>query len=317
MENFFNNIVSSIGIMDVLDILIVAFIVYKVLGFIRETRAEQLAKGLAILVVMTLASRALHLYTLNWILSGLMTVGLLAIVVIFQPELRRALEHLGRSKFVNVLDGVDKEEAKRMVLEMVEAIDSMSASRTGALIVIEGEITLSDIVETGTVIDAAVSAEMIGNIFYEGAPLHDGALIVRGDRLYAAGCVLPLTQNKQLSKELGTRHRAGIGITENSDALVIIVSEETGVISIAQNGNLTRFLDAKNIEKTLLGLYFDENRTSSPSKSHTTSPSARLSAISTASVSLLLTPSFTTILSTMTLIVCFFVFSSSIGSSRV
>ena len=157
---------------------------------------------------MTLASRALHLYTLNWILSGLMTVGLLAIVVIFQPELRRALEHLGRSKFVNVLDGVDKEEAKRMVLEMVEAIDSMSASRTGALIVIEGEITLSDIVETGTVIDAAVSAEMIGNIFYEGAPLHDGALIVRGDRLYAAGCVLPLTQNKQLSKELGTRHRA-------------------------------------------------------------------------------------------------------------
>ena len=260
MENFFNNIVSSIGIMDVLDILIVAFIVYKVLGFIRETRAEQLAKGLAILVVMTLASRALHLYTLNWILSGLMTVGLLAIVVIFQPELRRALEHLGRSKFVNVLDGVDKEEAKRMVLEMVEAIDSMSASRTGALIVIEGEITLSDIVETGTVIDATVSAEMIGNIFYEGAPLHDGALIVRGDRLYAAGCVLPLTQNKQLSKELGTRHRAGIGITENSDALVIIVSEETGVISIAQNGNLTRFLDAKNIEKTLLGLYFDENR---------------------------------------------------------
>lgn len=260
MENFFNNIVSSIGIMDVLDILIVAFIVYKVLGFIRETRAEQLAKGLAILVVMTLASRALHLYTLNWILSGLMTVGLLAIVVIFQPELRRALEHLGRSKFVNVLDGVDKEEAKRMVLEMVEAIDSMSASRTGALIVIEGEITLSDIVETGTVIDAAVSAEMIGNIFYEGAPLHDGALIIRGDRLYAAGCVLPLTQNKQLSKELGTRHRAGIGITENSDALVIIVSEETGVISIAQNGNLTRFLDAKNIEKTLLGLYFDEER---------------------------------------------------------
>lgn len=260
MENFFNNIVSSIGIMDVLDILIVAFIVYKVLGFIRETRAEQLAKGLAILVVMTLASRALHLYTLNWILSGLMTVGLLAIVVIFQPELRRALEHLGRSKFVNVLDGVDKEEAKRMVLEMVEAIDSMSASRTGALIVIEGEITLSDIVETGTVIDAAVSAEMIGNIFYEGAPLHDGALIVRADRLYAAGCVLPLTQNKQLSKELGTRHRAGIGITENSDALVIIVSEETGVISIAQNGNLTRFLDAKNIEKTLLGLYFDEER---------------------------------------------------------
>ena len=260
METFFDNIVSSIGITDVLDILIVAFIVYKVLGFIRETRAEQLAKGLLILVIITLASKALHLYTLNWILSGLMTVGVVALVVIFQPELRRALEHLGRSRFVNVLNGVDKEEAKRMVLEMVEAIDSMSSSRTGALIVIEGEITLNDIVETGTVIDAAVSAELIGNIFYEGAPLHDGALIIRGDRLHAAGCVLPLTQNKQLSKELGTRHRAGIGITENSDAMVIIVSEETGVISIAQNGNLTRFVDVKKIEKTLLGMYFDGDR---------------------------------------------------------
>ena len=150
METFFNNIVSSIGITDVLDILIVAFIVYKVLGFIRETRAEQLAKGLVILVIITLLSRLLHLYTLNWILSGVMTVGLVALVVIFQPELRRALEHLGRSRFVNVLDGVDKEEAKRMVLEMVEAIDNMSSSRTGALIVIEGEITLNDIVETGT-----------------------------------------------------------------------------------------------------------------------------------------------------------------------
>lgn len=260
METFFDNIVSSIGITDVLDILIVAFLVYKVLGFIRETRAEQLAKGLLILVIITLASKALHLYTLNWILSGVMTVGLLALVVIFQPELRRALEHLGRSRFVNVLNGVDKEDAKRMVLEMVKAIDSMSSSRTGALIVIEGETALNDIVETGTVIDASVSAEMIGNIFYEGAPLHDGALIIRGDRLHAAGCVLPLTQNKQLSKELGTRHRAGIGITENSDAMVIIVSEETGVISIAQNGNLTRFVDVKKIEKTLLGMYFDGDK---------------------------------------------------------
>ena len=136
METFFNNIISSIGITDVLDILIVAFIVYKVLGFIRETRAEQLAKGLLVLVIITLASKVLHLYTLNWILSGVMTVGLVALVVIFQPELRRALEHLGRSRFTNVLNGVDKEEAKRMVLEMVEAIESMSSSRTGALIVI-------------------------------------------------------------------------------------------------------------------------------------------------------------------------------------
>ena len=259
MENFLNNILSSIGLNDVLDILIVAFLVYKVLGFIRETRAEQLAKGIVVLVGATLISNFFDLYTLHWLLSGVMTVGLVALVVIFQPELRRALEHLGRSRFVNIMNDIDKEDAKRMVTEMVNAVETMSASRTGALMVIEKEITLNDIVETGTVIDARISAEMIGNVFYEGAPLHDGAMIIRGSRLYAAGCVLPLTQNKELSKELGTRHRAGIGITENSDALVIIVSEETGVISMAQNGVLTRFMDGKSIEKILLDMYLQED----------------------------------------------------------
>ena len=260
MERFFENIVSGVGVTDILDIMIVTFIIYKLLDFIRETRAEQLAKGLLLLVVATLLSKVLQLYTLHWILSGVMTVGLIAVVVIFQPELRRGLEYLGRSKFSNVLSEVDKEEAKYMVGQLVEAIDSMSVSRTGALIVIEREISLSDIVETGTVIDAVISAQMVGNIFYEGAPLHDGALIIRGNRLYAAGCVLPLTQNKNLNKELGTRHRAGIGITENSDALVIIVSEETGIISVAQNGKLTRFLDVKKIEKSLLNLYLEESK---------------------------------------------------------
>ena len=259
MENFLNNILSSIGLNDVLDILIVAFLVYKVLGFIRETRAEQLAKGIVVLVGATLLSNFFDLYTLHWLLSGVMTVGLVALVVIFQPELRRALEHLGRSRFVNIMNDIDKEDAKRMVTEMVNAVETMSASRTGALMVIEKEITLNDIVETGPVIDARISAEMIGNVFYEGAPLHDGAMIIRGSRLYAAGCVLPLTQNKELSKELGTRHRAGIGITENSDALVIIVSEETGVISMAQNGVLTRFMDGKSIEKILLDMYLQED----------------------------------------------------------
>ena len=257
VENIFKNIVSSVGITDVLDIAIITFLIYKLLGFIRETRAEQLAKGLLLLVVATVLSKWMHLYTLHWLLSGLISAGLVAIVVIFQPELRRALEYLGRSRITNVFGEVDKEEAKRIVGQFVEAVDSMSASRTGALIVIEREISLNDIVETGTVIDSQITAQMIGTIFYEGTPLHDGAVIVRGDKLYAAGCVLPLTQNKELNKELGTRHRAGIGITENSDALVIIVSEETGVISIAQNGKLTRFLDGKTIEKKLLNLYFE------------------------------------------------------------
>ena len=257
VENIFKNIVSSVGITDVLDIAIITFLIYKLLGFIRETRAEQLAKGLLLLVVATVLSKWMHLYTLHWLLSGLISAWLVAIVVIFQPELRRALEYLGRSRITNVFVEVDKEEAKRIVGQFVEAVDSMSASRTGALIVIEREISLNDIVETGTVIDSQITAQMIGTIFYEGTPLHDGAVIVRGDKLYAAGCVLPLTQNKELNKELGTRHRAGIGITENSDALVIIVSEETGVISIAQNGKLTRFLDGKTIEKKLLNLYFE------------------------------------------------------------
>lgn len=260
MENFFNNIMSSIGITDVLDILIVAFLVYTVLRFIRETRAEQLAKGLLVLVIGTAIADLTHLYTVHWILSNVMTVGMIAIVVLFQPELRRALEKLGRAKLVRFVGDMDKDEAKNMVVEIAKAIEAMSQTKTGALMVIERETTLNDIVETGTVIDAAISAEMIGNIFYEGAPLHDGAMILRGDRLYAAGCVLPLTQNKKLAKELGTRHRAGIGVTETSDALVIIVSEETGVVSLAENGQLTRFIDIKRIEKILLATFLQEEQ---------------------------------------------------------
>lgn len=258
METFLTNITSSIGLADILDISIVTFLVYKLLAFIRETRAEQLAKGILVILVITGASSIFHLYTLHWILSQVMTVGMIALVVLFQPELRRVLESLGRSRFSNVLHSeVNKDEAKRMIGEFSRAIESMSASRTGALIVIERDTQLNEIIETGTVIDAVVSEQLIGNIFYEGSPLHDGAMIVRGDRLKAAGCVLPLTQNKELNKELGTRHRAGIGITENSDALTLIVSEETGVISIAQNGTLTRFLDIKTVEKTLLNLYIN------------------------------------------------------------
>ena len=258
MEATIKNILSGIEITDILDILIVAFLIYKTLSFIRETRAEQLAKGILVWIVLTLVAKEMHLYTLHWILSGIMTVGLVAVVVIFQPELRRALEHLGRSRISNVFGEMDKEEAKQMVGQLTEAIQAMSSTRTGALIVFERDTTLNDIVETGTVIDTAVSAQMVGTIFYEGTPLHDGALIVRGDRLYAAGCVLPLTQNKELSKELGTRHRAGLGISENSDAFVVIVSEETGLISVAENGKLTRFLDGKAIEKKLLTLYLEE-----------------------------------------------------------
>jgi diadenylate cyclase len=255
MNQFFQNIISNIGINDVLDILIVAFLFYKLLGFIRETRAEQLAKGLLMLVVVALVARWLHLYTLQWILNNLVNVGLIAVVIIFQPELRRLLENLGRNKLISNFSGIDLKEAEEITVEIREALLSMSKSRTGALIVFERETSLTDSIETGTLIQAGISREMIGNIFYEGAPLHDGALIVRGDKLWAAGCVLPLTEDKKLSKELGTRHRAGIGITENSDALVFIVSEETGIISKAEDGKLERMLTASRIDELLKSIY--------------------------------------------------------------
>ncbi len=256
MRDIFLNSITGIGITDVVDILIVAFVVYKVLTFIRETRAEQLVKGLLILVVAFFLSDKLHLYTINWILKATMAIGMVALVIVFQPELRRGLEYMGRTKLMTApFAQMDKEEAKHVVSQFVKAIDTFSSKKVGALIILERNITLTDIAETGTIVDAEISAELLGNIFYEGAPLHDGAVIIRRDKIHAAGCVLPLTQNKELSKELGTRHRAGIGITENSDAVVLIVSEETGIISMAIDGRLTRFLDAKTVEKTLLNVY--------------------------------------------------------------
>ncbi len=263
MENFFNNIISSIGINDILDILIVSFLAYKVIGFIRDSRAQQLVKGLFVLFAAFFLSDVLDLYALNWILRGTMSIGIIALVVVFQPELRRALEYVGRSKIVKApFSQLDKEKAKDITDEFVKAVDSFSATKTGALIILERETALVDIAETGTEVNADISAQLLGNIFYEGAPLHDGAVIIRADRIYAAGCVLPLTENKNLNKSLGTRHRAGIGITEHSDAISIIVSEETGIISMAVDGKLTRFLDTKTVEKTLLNLYLNGERES-------------------------------------------------------
>ena len=259
MEKFFDNIVTSIGVNDILDILIVAFIFYKILEFIKETRAQQLIKGLLVLVVAFFLSDLFNLYALNWLLRGTMTVGAIALVVVFQPELRRALEYVGRSKIVkSPFAQMDKEKAKSITDEFVKAVSECSSTKTGALIILERETSLTEIAESGTEVNADISAQLLMNIFYEGAPLHDGAVIIRGDRIYAASCVLPLTNNKDLNKSLGTRHRAGIGITEHSDAIALIVSEETGIISMAVNGKLTRFLDAKKIEKTLLNLYLTE-----------------------------------------------------------
>jgi diadenylate cyclase len=255
---FFQNIISSIGVMDVIDVAIVTFVVYKVLGFIRETRAEQLIKGLLILLIAAFLSGPdlLNLNALNWVLRGAMQFGVIALVIVFQPELRRGLEYVGRSKFIRPqFAHLDKEKAKTIAASIVKAVDFFSVSKTGALVILEREITLTDVAESGVLLNCDISTELLKNIFYEGAPLHDGAAIVRDAKLYAAGCVLPLTEDKDLSPDLGTRHRAGIGITEYSDAIALIVSEESGIISMAVDGKLTRFLDIKSVEKTLLNLF--------------------------------------------------------------
>lgn len=258
MTETIQSIISGFRFTDALDIAIVSYLTYKVIGFIRETRAQQLVRGILVFAVVFFLSDFLNLYLLNWILKGLMTMGIFAIVVLFQPELRRALEQVGRKNLVTKqFRDIGKENAIAMVNSLLDAIDEFSMTRTGALLVIERETMLNDIIETGTVVDAKISTRLLGNIFYKGAPLHDGAAIIRGDKIYAASCVLPLTE-KNIGRNLGTRHRAGVGISEVSDAIVIVVSEETGVISIARNGVLRRFVDLKSVEKILLDIYLGQ-----------------------------------------------------------
>lgn len=256
MLDILYGLLRSIRITDVLDILIVAFLLYKTLDFIKQTRAQQLFRGVLLIIGIFILSQLLNLSLLNWLLTRLITVGLIAVVILFQPEIRRALEQIGRRGIIGKqFRDVGKEEIYATVTKLVDAVDDFSSSRTGALIAIERETMLNDIIETGVIVDAEVSVRLLGNLFYEGSPLHDGAVIIRGIRIHAASCVLPLTSRASIGKNLGTRHRAGVGLSEVSDAFVIIVSEETGAISVAHNGTLRRFLDLKTLEKMLLDIY--------------------------------------------------------------
>jgi diadenylate cyclase len=246
----------SIKITDIIDILIVAYILYRLLGMIKETRAQQLFRGVLLIVGVFLASELFELSLLNWLLTRLITVGLIGVMIVFQPEIRRALEQIGRrGALTSQFRDIGKEELYATVHKIVDAVDDFSSTRTGALIAIERETTLNDIIETGVIVDAEISVRLLGNLFYEGSPLHDGAVIIRGVRIHAASCVLPLTNRTSIGKNLGTRHRAGVGLSEVSDAFIIIVSEETGAISVARNGTLRRFLDLKTLEKMLLDVY--------------------------------------------------------------
>lgn len=255
------NIFASMRIMDVIDIAIVAYVFYKIFMLIRETRAEQLIKGLVVLLVIMKLSEWAKLYVVHFILLNTMTLGLIALIIVFQPELRRALEYIGRNKIFFAKMAEEQEEAfNRTVHELVSAVVSLSREQIGALIVMERQTGLNEIASTGVKIDAEISSGLLINIFIPNTPLHDGSVIIRKDRILAAGCFLPLSANQTISKELGTRHRAALGIAEQSDALVIIVSEETGTISVALNGKLSRYLDANTLTSVIKKAYSEEEQ---------------------------------------------------------
>lgn len=236
---------------DILDILIVSYIIYQLLVLMRGTRAVQLMKGISIVVFGWLFSHFLHLSSLKWIIENLFSVGLIAIIIIFQPELRKALEQLGRGGFIQFNRQVKDQMVTKVTSEIVKAVVILSQKRMGALIVIERQTGLSDYMETGVTLEAKVGSELLHNIFLPNGPLHDGAVIIRDELMMSAGCYLPLSENPFISQDLGTRHRAAIGLSEMSDGIVIIVSEETGAISLAVQGGLIRDLDEGSLLEIL------------------------------------------------------------------
>ena len=255
--------VRVIELRDIVDILIVAVMVYLLMRAIRGTRAGQLLRGIAVAAAIYALSAIFHLNTVNYILNAIVQVALFAIIVIFQPELRKLLEQMGRLKFLHYLGfslEASPEDTEEVVRNIAAAADDMAESRTGALIVIERGTRLGEYMNSGTPLDANVTAELLKNIFVPNTPLHDGAVIIRDNKIITAGCVLPLTANTNLSSELGTRRRAALGLSETSDAVIVVVSEETGKISIAVNGSLTRNLNEASLSKALTKLLASEQK---------------------------------------------------------
>ena len=244
-------LVSTIGVLDIIDIVVVAYFLYRVYLMLKNTRAATLVKGLLVLVGFMIICRTLNLHVISWLLEKSMTVIMVALPVVFQPELRRALEQIGRGKLFRKGSELDEQEINAMLDAIASATKAMSAAKVGALMVFERATGLVERIETGVPIDGLVSSGLIQNIFVKDTPLHDGAVIIRGNRVVAACCLLPLTENRNLSQELGTRHRAAIGLSEQSDAMVLVVSEETGAISIARNGELMRYLTVDDVKDIL------------------------------------------------------------------
>ena len=251
----FQGILSTISLLDVLDILIVALILYKLYVMLQDTRAITLVKGILVLLGLALVCNWLALHVIYWLLQQTLTLLFVALPIVFQPELRRTLEHLGQGRFFGKSLFLDDSEARSLVNELDKAVMLLSSRKIGALLVFEREMGLNDISATGVQIDGLITADFLMNVFIPNTPLHDGAAVIRGKRLIAAGCLLPLTENRTLSTELGTRHRAAIGLSEQCDALIIVVSEETGTVSAAENGRIVRRLSSEHLKSYLRPIF--------------------------------------------------------------
>ncbi|OXS59333.1 TIGR00159 family protein [Cohnella sp. CIP 111063] len=260
--DYFAGLTLKNSIKDIVDVLIVSYIIYKVLMMVRGTRAVQLLQGIFLLVLVWALSNLLNLYTLKWLMNQMFTFGVVTVLIIFQPELRRALEQIGRNKLFQ-RSSPEEQDVSHRVNEVVKSVNYLARRKIGALIVFERNTGLNDYIESGIKMESKLSSELLSNVFVPNTPLHDGAVIIRGGLIMAAGCYLPLSENPFISKELGTRHRAAIGITEVCDAISVTVSEETGQISLAMNGQIVR--DIK--EESLISKLFDELRPQFKSKS--------------------------------------------------
>ncbi|HAQ54892.1 MAG TPA: TIGR00159 family protein [Anaerovibrio sp.] len=253
-----HGLIRTVGFWDVVDILIVAVILYKVYEMLQDTRAITLLKGLIVLMIVTLLAGFLELHVISWLLQKTVTLLFVALPIVFQPELRRALERLGQGRFLGLDQYLDVEEANSLTNEIDKAVFNMADKKIGALLVIEKNVGINEIIDTGIKIEGLITTEFLMNVFIPNTPLHDGAAVVRGKRLVAAGCYLPLTENRSLSSELGTRHRAAIGLSEQCDAVIIIVSEETGVVSVAENGRIERYMTHDSLRQRIRPLFVKE-----------------------------------------------------------
>ncbi len=255
--------ITSFRFFDIIDIAIISFLLYKLIILFRDTRSKQIIKGVSVLLIVWIIARIFDLVMLNWMFTKAVDYIIIAAVVIFHPEIRRGIEHMGYSKLslFELFESkkIDNEKTLESIDALCKAVGTMHTDKVGALIVIERDTALNEIVSSGTIVDAKITPELVCNVFYPKSPLHDGAVIVRDNKIYAAACILPLTANKHLSKELGTRHRAAIGISETADAVVVVVSEETGKISLVVDGVIRRDFNVQTLREELKSILIVEN----------------------------------------------------------